>query len=67
MFSYALVVVEDTTGSAHWVKDPVEYDLGWMFCNIFEYELGCIFYNILENDLGRIFVNILEYDLVRIS
>ena len=31
VFSYALVVVEDTTGSAHWVKDPVEYDLGGYF------------------------------------
>ena len=31
MFSYALVVVEDTTGSAHRVKDPVKYDLGGYF------------------------------------
>ena len=31
VFSYTLVVVEDATGSAHWVKDPVEYDLGWIF------------------------------------
>ena len=31
VFSYALVVVKDTTGSAHWVKDSVEYDLGGYF------------------------------------
>ena len=39
VFSYALVVVEDTTGSAHWVKDPVEYDLGCIFCNILKITL----------------------------
>ena len=43
VFSYALVVVEDTTGSTHWVKDPVEYDLGWIFYNILEYDLVWIF------------------------
>ena len=43
VFSYALVVVKDTTGSAHWVKDPVEYDLGWIFYNILEYDLVWIF------------------------
>ena len=43
MFSYTLVVVEDTTGSAHWVKDPVEYDLGWIFCNIVKMTWGGYF------------------------
>lgn len=55
MFSYALVVVEDTTGSAHWVKDPVEYDLGWIFCNILEYNLVWIFCNIVKMTWGGYF------------
>ena len=48
VFSYALVVVEDTTGSAHWVKDPVEYDLGCIFCNILKITL-CGYFEIFCN------------------